>query len=131
MGAWGTGYFENDGALDALAELSDDPSVAKLLEIFDGDKEDYIETDFAESIIAAAAVLTVADGVGVPVSDNRIDPIISALGKPSKEIRKRAAAALKRVMKRSETAELWADADPADNKVWREGIETMIAKLRA
>jgi hypothetical protein len=127
MGAWGSGYFENDGALDALAELSGEPTFDRIMQIFEGSKAPYIETDIAEAIVATAAIVTGESG---GARNARASQIYAALGVLPASVKKSAIEALQGVLTRSETAELWANAAPADRQAWMFGIDELIMKLK-
>ena len=70
MGAWGTGSFENDAALDWLPELeeADGPDVLdRTLRRVTEAGDDYLEVDEGAAAIAAAEV--VAALLGAPAPD--------------------------------------------------------------
>jgi hypothetical protein len=71
MGAWGAGSFENDDAVDWLAEFCSEPGISVMLEalsvITDADEDEYLE--LPESCIGIAAAELVAALNGAPVSD--------------------------------------------------------------
>jgi hypothetical protein len=91
--------------------------------IFSGADEDYVETDAAEAIVAAAALLA-----GLACVDPRATAIRAGLTL-TPELKSSAVAALKAVLTRSETAELWAEAAPSDHSAWRNGVEDIIKVL--
>src|SRR5262249_36443275 len=64
MGAWGTGIFENDDAMDWAVDFQRAPSVQSLRKAFEAvvGVEDYLERDLGSYALAAAAVLAAARG---------------------------------------------------------------------
>ena len=70
MGAWGTGPFESDGALDFVGELADGPAdavVVRLRAAMTGvlETDDYIDIDDMDAAISAACLVAA-----------RIDPTV-------------------------------------------------------
>ncbi|ACU35545.1 DUF4259 domain-containing protein [Actinosynnema pretiosum subsp. pretiosum] len=110
MGAWGTGVFENDGALDLLAVLRDaDPEERSgvLREALEAaaDESDYLENPEAQSALAAAAVVAAARG-GEVVRNGAEVP------EPDTALIALAGRALDRIVaEESEWRELWEEAD--------------------
>ena len=70
MGAWGTGPFENDMALDLFAELEEETSFSvirrKIEEVV---TDDYLDADQVSEAIASIAFLT-----AIKVNDTRFVP---------------------------------------------------------
>ena len=70
MGAWGTGPFENDMALDLFAELEEETSFSvirrKIEEVV---TDDYLDADQVSEAIASIAFLT-----AIKVNDTRLVP---------------------------------------------------------
>ncbi|GIU66014.1 DUF4259 domain-containing protein [Candidatus Phycosocius spiralis] len=131
MGAWGTGYFENDDAMDWAIELEAAPSweiisMALSAAVAGGD---YLEVDVGSIAIAASAVfagklLTATPqgptSLGLP---KRIIMIIERLPAPTGGLAAQARSALTAVIsKSSELFQLWQEADPADFKAWRASV---------
>lgn len=127
MGAWGPGEFENDSALDWLAEVQDtDDLLDACREAFQSAlDEDYLDSDPASAAVAAACVLAAFhDGYRGPVPDDigisgvTVDPALRRLAVRALE----AVAAAD-----SELASLWEDAGDTS---WRATIDVLVKRLR-
>jgi hypothetical protein len=129
MGAWGLQSFENDDALDWLAELADsaDLSVLKAALEFE---EDYIEAPEACNALAAAEVVLALLGkprVGLPkearewVAQNPLD---------AKPLVNLAIHALTLVLgENSELKELREESDKLD--LWQRDVHDLLSRLKA
>lgn len=119
MGAWGAGSFENDDALDWLAELAgrDDWSVVEraLQEVVEA--TDYLEAPLCSSAVAAAEV--VAAGIGTPTSNlpDEISEFIQVAPRPDLELVKTAMLVIDRILNDSELLELWQESDKFESWV--------------
>jgi uncharacterized protein DUF4259 len=117
MGAWGTGVFEDDDAMDWAVDFEHAPSEHSLLEAFEAviGVEDYIERDSCSYALAAAEILAAA--IGRPCRDipqPLRDRAAANQGVATPELAAQALAAIDRVMvaESSEAAETWATAKP-------------------
>jgi hypothetical protein len=111
MGAWGAGGFENDAALDFVAEVGEAQDLAKALTIRAPDEP--IDADTACRIVAVAECVAAMRG---HPSDDLPDDLAERLAtftKPSRSLFHHARDQLAAVMERSELMELWAEGDPA------------------
>ena len=116
MGTWGVGYFENDDALDFIAELEElsDPE-PRIAELFAESKSDeYLEAPIAAQLVAVIAVI---------------------LGKNAKHqikssVPKSAMIEACKMVRGSELAELWEDSDEY-NLAWVNGIQKLEQELEA
>jgi hypothetical protein len=127
MGAWGTGPFDNDDAVDFAASLDDlepdDRTDAIREALADAAAEtDYLERDTGGAAIAAAALVAAQYPDGEPV-----DPVHGpkqSMPELPADLRPVAVQALTRVLAdESELFELWTDAP--DGEAWF----TMVAQL--
>jgi hypothetical protein len=130
MGAWGTGSFENDMALDWGSEFEAEGASAiygAFAEL--DDSEDYIDVDVGSMVVAACEVVAAVEG-SAPPGDAPAD-FASLLEAHKDEVRNdsdlRAAciAALAKIAAKdgtSELADLWSEAD--------QDIDAMLADLR-
>ena len=130
MGAWGAGPFQNDHALDFLAELSELPPAAmgsRITSALTLPSDGYLELNQACAAIAAAELIAAArraapedldaEAVVVVQSDAETDGV---------EVRDLAVAALVRVNgESSEWRDLWKESGS-----WEEA-DQMITALRA
>lgn len=122
MGAWGTGPFENDSALDWLAEVEDVEPDQALLDAFEAvEGIDYVEVDEGAIAVAAATILRAAmrrEPIDRPEEAARMSVAIE----PTSELRRLAVVALDAVLgDRSELAELWAETGGE----WRRETEAL------
>jgi hypothetical protein len=127
MGAWGTGPFDNDDAVDFAASLDDlEPehrADAIREALADAAAEtDYLERDTGGAAIAAAALVAAQSPDGDPV-----DPVHGpqqTVPQLPADLRPVAVQALTRALAdNSELFELWTDAP--DGETWF----TMVAQL--
>jgi hypothetical protein len=136
MGAWGTGIFENDDAMDWACDFQRAPSERSLREAFDAvvGVEDYLERDPGCYALAAAEVVAAARGrpcrdVPQPLHDwAAANP-----GVVTPELIAQALAAMDRVtiVGSSEVAELWAEtAKDADAAAWLANIDDLRQRLQ-
>ena len=129
-GAWGSGSFENDDALDWIGDCADgraDASVsAAFAAVLSGD---YIQAPEGSAAVAAAEVL--ASAVGKPPSDPPTELAACVKRLRAENVRTLAATArqaLARVLdpKISELSQLWAEAE---SEAWRRKIADLQARL--
>lgn len=137
MGTWGTGYFEDDSALDFMdsIEKSDDPK-RMLAKAFDkAIRSDYLESDEGTAVIVSAAYVDRhVNGTKFTPEDNGEPFAIDTF--PDRhpdqnfiDLKAKAVSALARILgDNSEINELWAENDE-DYSTWREGIQQLIARL--
>lgn len=126
MGAWGHGPFENDDALDWLAELEnarDWGPIARAFEFLQADSG-YTEAPTCSEAIAAAAV--VANGCK-PSNSACPDEVSQFLADvpipPPREIQDNAVRALHEIVTHSELRDLWEETDDFQN--WRLALESL------
>ena len=124
MGAWGSGPFDNDDAGDFVGNLIDvgDWNVAEAA--FDavlaiGDE--YLEAPESSAAIAAAAVVAHKVGNGSVAVHPEDVAAIATLTSPTAVLVAKARAALARIKKQSELADLWDEASAKDE--WRATLE--------
>jgi len=132
MGTWGTGSFENDQALDWVADL--DVEGASLLEecLSVDDNVEYLDAGVGCDAIAAAEV--VAALMGRPAGNLPEELTAWVAGQRGKvdpdRFRSKALALLQAVLgAKSELNELWAENEE-DCPTWRAGVEDLIGRLR-
>jgi hypothetical protein len=128
MGAWGTGQFENDSALDWVVDLARTPTVAKVaeaLELPDG----YLDADAC--CMALAAAETIAAAKGAPGADlpDEIVAFAKTGPKMTPALIAAATSAVAKVLQSSELEELWKESDEYDG--WRAGLVDLQRRLGA
>jgi hypothetical protein len=131
MGAWGPCSFENDGALDWVAELGPGGLEAirgALKAVVQAGAHTYIDVDDANFAIAAAEVIAAARG---PRPEGLPDDVVGWLEENGGRITTRDVAlalkAVARVRASSELQELWAGHGP-DNE-WDRQVANLLARL--
>jgi len=135
MGAWGTGIFENDDAMDWAVDFQRAPSVQSLRKAFEAvvGVEDYLERDLGSYALAAAAVLAAARGSPCrDIPQALRDWATANQGVATPELATRAMAAIDRVMiaESSEVAELWAETSKTeDAAAWNIQIDNLRQRL--
>ena len=133
MGAWGTGIFENDRALDQVYEITEGDDLeplSSLFETIEGEKE-YIDADDGESLIAAAAVIAAVRGNESTDLPDALKVWISEK-KPAADraVALRAADLIDRILgPGSELAELWSESTEYF-AAWESGARQLQSKLR-
>jgi len=132
MGAWGPKAFENDAALDwvaDLAEAEDFAAVTGALDAVLADKEDYIQVDVCEEGLAAAEI--VAAAAGAPIGDlpEGAGTWIKARAKPDAALVTKAIDAIGAVREKSELRELWEESESFAD--WNAAMDDLKARLDA
>jgi hypothetical protein len=137
MGAWGTGYFEDDAALDFMADVEESRDPKRILtRAFDNAiKAQYIESHEGTAVIVAAAYVDRQTN-GTTYSKHNIDPPLQIDTFPSRnpdhnfsDLREKAVEALNKILgENSEINELWAENDE-DYPTWKSGLLQLIMRL--
>jgi hypothetical protein len=128
MGAWGAGVFENDEALDWLADLADtnDPQAIRDALALGGAP---IEADEAINALAAAEVVAALRGRPLLDPPEQLQQVIALRHDAADpELVPAALVAVKRVRESSELRELWEDVGAED---WLAALVDLEARLRA
>ena len=137
MGTWGTGYFEDDSALDFMNDIEQSNDPRRILaKAFDkAIKSDYLESDEGTAVIVSAAYVDRQVNGTKFTPENKGQPLeIDTF--PDRhpqenfiDLKAKAVSALARILgDNSEINELWAENDEAYPE-WREGIQQLIARL--
>jgi hypothetical protein len=130
VGAWDTGPFDNDAALDWLAELEESGIAAIRSALGRVGSHGRPEADDVSVAVAAAAVLAVAWGtVDSAVPDEVSDWVATQAGLLPTELRPAAIAALDRILTASELGELWEQSDEFD--AWQAATSAIRTALGA
>jgi len=133
MGAWGTGYFEDDAALDFMADIEESKYPKQTIKVaFEGAIiSDYLESDEGNAVIIAACyVARQANGAKFSLADDS-DPLdVDTFPERNPDVdlsdlKHKAIEALQKVLgNNSELKELWEES--GEYETWREGIEKLI-----
>jgi Domain of unknown function (DUF4259) len=130
MGAWGTGPFENDDALDFTVDLQTDGVSAvrsALEEVALLGLDGYLEAPASERAIAAAEVLAAALGRPAPDLPPEITDWVSKGPRVDESLLPLAAVAMTRVLEESELKELWESS--TDGPTWEHRVADVRERL--
>ncbi len=127
MGAWGTGNFENDDALDLIAEVEGPAVLEATFDALPPAGDGEIDATDACRVLAAAEI--VAAMMGRPSADCPADlaPRLKKFGEPTGALIERARQAVSRVLFDSELLDLWAESDSREE--WNIVITDLIERL--
>lgn len=129
MGAWGPGSFENDDAMDWLADLVDGGGMDVVESAFHGVADaEYLEAPEASSAVAAAEVVAALAGRPPAELPDEAAEWVAAHGRPPADrLMRQARAAVRRVRTDSELKELWEEGEEAD--AWYACIDDLLRRL--
>lgn len=128
MGAWGTGSFDNDDAVDWLASLEHARDLAPVDAAFAAVAGEG-EPGEPDALVAIAAAEGVAAIDGRPLADlpgEIVDWLASARPRPDPGLTERARAAVQRVRSSAGRKVLWREGDPAE---WYGHIDDLLERL--
>lgn len=132
-GAWDTGSFDNDDALDWVWELSesDDLSAVENAVSAAANASDYLEAPTASMAIAAAEVIAALKGNPGPNLPQEVAEWVQAnqiaVGEGVLKAARKAIENIKNV-EMSELAQLWSKS--ADlSEVWRADLDDLLQRL--
>jgi hypothetical protein len=130
MGAWGSGSFENDTALDWAGEVR---SLDDVREPFDRLKalgSGYVDADLASEVIAAAETIAMLMGRKSPDFPDDLQERLAGAGEPDNQLYHQVRSAVMHVMRNSELAELWQEgAAETGNNEWLGSLTGLIERL--
>jgi len=136
MGAWGHGYFDDDSALDFMAEVEDSTDPKQTLKNALGTalESDYLESDEGTAVIITSAYID-SQLNGTKFTSDRDEPFgvdTFSLRHPNvnlADLKSDAVIALTKVLSdNSELNELWSENEE-DYPSWRSGVENLIQSL--
>ena len=123
MGAWGSGSFENDSALDFAFEIE---RVADVERAFVAAGSDYIGLDEGCGVIVAAECVAAMRGHPAPDLPDELAGIISTFGNCPIALYDKARENLSAVMSRGELVELWAEEGSGG---WNRAVTELMERL--
>jgi hypothetical protein len=134
MGAWGSGGFENDAALDWASSVESLDDVARPLSrltLPDGPAAGQtIDAGFASELIAAAETVAMLVGRGAPDVPRSLRERLENASEPPPALRHQARHAVCEVLRRSELAELWEEtSSDCGLNAWHIAITGLIDRL--
>ena len=130
MGAWGTGSFDNDDALDWVSNLEEsegNSAIEDALDAISPDDSEYIEAPECSMAIAAAEVIA---ALGYRPSRDLPDNVrewVRGRPIPDERLRQRARDAITRILRSSEFQELWAESP--DAAAWTASLQNLQERL--
>ena len=134
MGAWGSGIYDNDEALDFLSEIEGDLTLETLEYVLDKLLEKgtgYLElSDAAASLVTADIVARILGHKGkVPEVAELKEQIAHIKAAPGKQLIDKGHRAVSRVLTEpSEMLELWQEADEFEG--WKSSVEDLLRRLQ-
>lgn len=129
MGAWGTGFFENDDALDWISELEDTGHDAIQSALMVADEEE-IEAPDASCAVAAAVIVLAMAGSTFKALPEEVDAWLEENAeRPESALLERALEAVRAVRESSELREVWEETD--DYAEWDRLMRKLVDKLEA
>ena len=130
MGAWGSGSFENDAALDWAAGVQSIEDVSAPFDRLRAEDSGYIDADLASEVVAAAETVAMLMGRRSPDFPDDLAGRIS--GKLDNKVYHQARSALMQVIRNSELAELWEEgAAETGNNEWLASLTGLIERLNS
>lgn len=129
MGASGYSAFENDDAMDWLAELEDAEDTSVLVNAFDeisDVSEDYIEIPEASIAIAAAEVVAALLGRTAISLPEEVMEWVEGRGEMPSAVVNQARSAVNRILVDSELQGVWEDSGSSD---WKACVEDLLRRL--
>ena len=137
MGAWGSGSFENDTAMDWAASVQTVDDVRKPFDRLKRetdahgvDPELVIDSDFACELIAAAETVAMMLGRRIPDFPADLAQRLVSGGEPDSLLFHQARNAVLHVMRNSELAELWEEAaQDGESNEWLGELTRLIDRL--
>lgn len=129
MGASGYSAFENDDAMDWLAELEDAEDTSVLVNAFDeisDVSEDYIEIPEASIAIAAAEVVAALLGRTAISLPEEVMEWVEGRGEMASAVVNQARSAVNRILVDSELQGVWEDSGSSD---WKACVEDLLRRL--
>lgn len=133
MGAWGTGPFENDEALDWIgdAPAGDLEYVRSALAAAAEPDGSYLDASDGNLVLAAAEVVAALRGAPAEGLPDSVTEWVETLPRELDEtLLGQARAATDRVITEpSELLELWDEAEPPDATAWKAGVADLRQRL--
>ena len=133
MGAWGAGNFENDDALDWIAELEESSGMAAIeaaLRVVVEWGAEYLDAPEACRALAAAEVVAALQGHPPPdLPDGAAAWVSQHAAVDGSTLAALALTAIARTRANSELAELWEETDEA--AAWGAVVDGLVSRIQA
>jgi len=128
VGAWGSGSFENDAALDWATGVQSIEDVGAPFDRLKAAGSGYVDADLASEVVAAAETVAMLMGRKSPDFPDDLAKRIS--GELDSKVYHQARSALMQVIRNSELAELWEEsAAETGNNQWLASLTGLIERL--
>ncbi|MGA9671317.1 MAG: DUF4259 domain-containing protein [Terracidiphilus sp.] len=135
MGAWGSGIFDNDGALDYVGDVVSESGLSQIEATLDhilSVKQEYLEAPDSENALVAAEILARLQGHGN--GEESTDELEQWIEKtkilPTRDLLEKARKSVIRILTEpSELLELWNDAGKDGNE-WKACVENLASRLQ-
>jgi hypothetical protein len=129
MGAWGSGSFENDDAMDWVTGLTDDSSdaVREALAPIASVGDEYLQAPDCSIAIAAAEAVAAARGNPNDALPEEVAGWVAKKPVVAPDLVELARAAVDRVLINSELKDLWDESATPDE--WRQAMGDLRKRL--
>ncbi len=127
MGAWGAGNFENDDALDFLAEVEGTAALKAAIETLPLAGEGEVDATDACRAMAAAEIIAAMMGRPSPDCPPEFTAQVKTFGKPAADLIELAHQGVSRVLFDSELLDLWTKSDSRED--WNIVVTDLIERL--
>lgn len=131
MGAWGIGPFDNDEALDFVADILETNDLSRIKTALNQaipelNDSSLLESDKASRALVAAEVISSMRGFSVDLPESLFE-WSKDKGIPSSELRLTAHSAVLRVLNHSDLRLLWEETTEFDE--WRTSVRNLLERL--
>ncbi len=127
MGAWGTGHFENDDAMDLIAEVQGPDDLDRILRSAAESEEASVDATVASEAMAAAEIVAAMMGRASDDCPEELTKRLDPLGAPAPALVMLAQESVSRVLMDSELVDLWAESDEVE--AWNRSVTDLIERL--
>ena len=129
MGAWGTGPFQNDDALDWLGDIAEAEDLSALESVlYDiDDSRPFLEAPACAAAIAAAEVVARLRGRPGRELPDEVEQFAQRFDKVSSVLVAKARVAVIRIGRNSELRSLWQESDHLEE--WDAAMQDLSRRL--
>jgi hypothetical protein len=131
MGAWGSGPFDNDDALDFVADLETTTGhdhLGVILGAISDDPGEYVESPESSAALAAAEVVAALLGRPNPEQPEDLNEWVAAQLTADPALVSEAIRAVRRI---AEKSELRKEMEAEDVAPWEESLAELLGRLGA
>jgi len=133
MGAWGTGNFENDDALDWVADLESAEDFSPLQEVLNmiTESEGYLESPDCSNALAAAEVIAAIisqDSTDERIQEEAYEFIEKHRGNVTDNLKAQAISSIQKIIENSELKDLWSETDEIET--WLKTQNQLLTRLQ-